>query len=175
MLSVFLLALVTACGNDTVNGSGDSSDGPRTTEGALDTTEAERMLVARQKQANPDLSVGEARCPAHAELRKGATFGCSVLVEGLPAPYTVTVTDVNRSAKTAEYKFQLNRAVLSTAKLNEAMRQSLSDKSAKVDCGPGKARLAAVGATIECSITDGDGSRSGTLRVEDLEGKVTPV
>ena len=167
--------MLAACGNDTVDGSEDSSDQTRTTEGALDTTPAKQMLVARQKQATPDLSVGEARCPARAELRKGATFGCSVLVEGLPAPYTVTVTDVNRDAKTAEYRFELTKAVLSTAKLRDAVLQTLSDKSARVDCGPSKARLAAVDATVECSVTDSEGSRSATLRVVDIEGTVAPA
>ena len=173
---IALLAVLAACGNDTVDGSeGSSDDETRTTEGALDTTPAEQTLVARQKQATPDLSVGEARCPGRVELRNGATFGCSVLVEGLPAPYTVTVTDVDRDAKTADFEFELTRAVLSTAKLRDAVLQTLSDKSAQVDCGPGKARLAAVDAIIECSVTDKEGSRSATLRVVDIEGKVEPA
>ena len=168
------LGVSVACGNDTVDGTG-SGDGTRTTEGALDTTPAEEMLVARQKRATPDLSVGEARCQTRAELRKGATFGCSVEVEGLPAPYTVTVTDVDRDAKTAEYDFELTKAVVATAKAVEAVRQSWPDKNARVDCGPGKVRLAQVGTTIECSVNDNDGFHSATVRVVDIEGNLEPV
>ncbi len=163
-----------ACGNDTVDATA-SRDETRTTEGALDTTPAEQLLVARQKQATPDLNVGEARCQTRAELRKGAKFGCSVLVEGLPAPYTVTVTDVDRDAQTAEYEFELTKAVVATAKAVEAVRQSWADKNARVDCGPGKVRLAQVGTTIECSVNDNDGFHSATIRVVDIEGNLAPA
>ncbi len=171
-----VLALVAsaACGNDTV-GTEASRDQTRTTEGELDTTPAKEMLVARQKQATPDLAVGEARCPPRAELRKGAKFGCSVLVEELPAPYTVTVTDVDRGSKTAEYEFELTKAVVPTSKAVETVRQAWPDKSAKVDCGHGKVRLAEVGTTIECSVNDKDGFHSATVRVVDIQGNLAPA
>lgn len=170
-----LVLLLTACGNDTVDGTESNDDETRTTEGALDTTPAEQQLVALQKRATPDLNVTEARCPARAELRKGAKFGCSVLVEGLPAPYTVTVTDVDRGAKTAEYDFELTKAVVPTARILDAARQAWADKSAQFDCGPGKVRLQAPGSTIECSVNDRDGFHSVTLRVVDIEGKLAPA
>ncbi|HEX2274652.1 MAG TPA: DUF4333 domain-containing protein [Acidimicrobiales bacterium] len=169
-----LVTLAAACGNDTVDGT-ESSDETRTTEGALDTTQAEQQLVARQKQATPDLNVGEARCATRAELRKGATFGCSVLVEGLPAPYTVTITDVDRDAKTAEYEFELTKAVVSLAKVLDVVKRTWGDQSARVECGPGKVRLAEVGTTIECSVNDKDGFHSATVRVVDIQGNVARV
>ncbi|HEV3402137.1 MAG TPA: DUF4333 domain-containing protein [Acidimicrobiales bacterium] len=171
-----LVVLAAACGNDTVDGTESGSDDEtRTTEGALDTTPAEQQLVARQRQATPDLNVGEARCHTRAELREGATFGCSVQVEGLPAPYTVTVTDVDRDAKTAEYEFELTKAIVSTAKARDAVKQSWPDQSAQVDCGFGKVRLAEIGTTIECSVNDKDGFHSATVRVVDIQGNVTRV
>jgi hypothetical protein len=173
VLLTLLLGVAAACGNDTVDGTESASeDETRTTEGALDTTAAEQQLVARQKQATPDLSVGEARCATRAELREGATFGCSVLVEGLPAPYTVTVTDVDRDAKTAEYEFELTKAIVATAKVVAVVKQSWPDQSAQVDCGPGKVRLAEPGTTIECSVNDKDGFHSATARVVDIQGNV---
>ena len=174
MVLALVLGASAACGNDTVEGTA-SRDETRTTEGALDTTPAREMLVAHQKQATPNLDVGEARCQTRAELRKGATFGCSVSVEGLPAPYTVTVTDVDRGARTAEYEFELTKAVVPTAKAVEVVRQSWADKDAKVDCGPGKVRLAEVGTTIECSVNDKDGFHSATVRVTDIQGNLAPA
>jgi hypothetical protein len=177
--AVVVLGLVVmlgaACGNDTVDGTQSSDNETRTTEGALDTTQAEQQLVARQRQATPDLSVGEARCHTRAELREGATFGCSVQVEGLPAPYTVTVTDVDRDAKTAEYEFELTKAIISTAKVRDVVKQSWPDQSAQVDCGFGKVRLAEIGTTIECSVNDKDGFHSATVRVVDIQGNVARV
>jgi hypothetical protein len=175
LLVLVLAALVAGCGNDTVDGTETRDDETRTTEGALDTTQAEQQLVARQKQATPDLNVGEARCVTRAELRRGATFGCSVMVEGLPAPYTVTVTDVDRDAKTAEYEFELTKAIVSTAKVRDAVKQSWADQSAQVDCGPGKVRLAEIGTTIECSVNDKDGFHSATVRVVDIQGNLARV
>jgi hypothetical protein len=172
LLVLVLAALVAGCGNDTVDGTETRDDETRTTEGALDTTQAEQQLVARQKQATPDLNVGEARCVTRAELRRGATFGCSVMVEGLPAPYTVTVTDVDRDARTAEYEFELTKAIVSTAKVVGVVKQSWPDQSAQVDCGPGKVRLAEPGTTIECSVNDKDGFHSATARVVDIQGNV---
>ncbi len=170
-----LLGVGAACGNDTVDGSGASRDQTRTTEGELDTTPAEEMLVARQKRATPDLAVGEARCQTRAELRRGAKFGCSVSVEGLPAPYTVTVTDVDRDAKTAEYEFELTKAIVPNTRAAETVRQAWPDKGAKIDCGAGKVRLAEVGATIECSVNDNDGFHSATVKVVDIEGNLAPA
>jgi hypothetical protein len=166
------LALGVACGNDTVDGTETERDETRTTEGALDTNPAEQQLVARQKQATPDLNVGEARCVTRAELREGATFGCSVMVEGLPAPYTVTVTDVDRDARTAEYEFELTKAIVATAKVVAVVKQTWPDQSAQVVCGHGKVRLAEVGTTIECSVNDKDGFHSATARVVDIQGNV---
>ena len=171
------VVLLGACGNDTVDGSEDTPSGgqTRTTEGALDTAPVKPELVSRQKQLSPDLSVGEVRCPARVELRSGVTFGCSVLVEGLPAPWTITVKDVDRGAKTAEYEYELTKAVLSTAKLNDVAKKS--EKGAEADCGGGsKARLAEVGSTIICTITDSDGlARSIKLKVDDIRGNVSPA
>jgi hypothetical protein len=171
------LTLMAACGNDTVDSGDDSSsDGQtRTTEGALDTAPVKPELVNRQKQISPDLAVGEARCPARVELNEGVTLGCSVQVEGLPAPWTVTVTDVNKGAKTAEYEYELTKAVLSTARLNAAA--SRSEGGLPADCGGGsKARLQEVGTTIVCTITDLNGlARSILMRVDDVQGNVSPA
>lgn len=169
--------LLGACGNDTIDADDDTPTGgrPRTTEGALDTSSVKPELVNRQRQISPDLTVGEARCPARVELKKGIEFGCSVLVEGLPAPWTITVEDVDRGAKTAEYSYELTKAVLSTAKLNDVARQS--EKGLQADCGGGsKARLAPVGSTVVCTVTDSNGlARSILLRVDDVQGKISPA
>jgi len=169
--------VLSACGNDTVDGGDDTPSGgkSRTTEGALDTAPVKPELVSRQKKISTDLAVGDARCPARVELRKGITFGCSVMVEGLPAPWTVTVKSVNSGAKTAEYEYELTKAVLSTAKLNDAAKKA--EGGAEADCGGGsKARLVAVGSTIICTLTGSDGlARSIKLRVDDIQGNVSPA
>ncbi|MFN2609150.1 MAG: DUF4333 domain-containing protein [Acidimicrobiales bacterium] len=170
MAGSFLLG---ACGS---GGSGASS-GPsnsRPGDPVLDTSAVKQALVAKQRQATPDLAVTEARCPPTVALRKGVTFGCSVVVEDLPAPYTVTLTSVDTAAKTAQYDLKPTELVLSTAKVLDAARAQ-AKAGDQLDCGTGNARLATVGTIVECAATNAAGSRSITFRVADPTGKLVPA
>jgi hypothetical protein len=162
--AVVALAAV-ACG-----GSDDGSDaGPR----PVDTEEVESLLVATQRRTSPDFNVGAAECPEQVTVSEGATFNCTVMVEGVAAPYIVTFADVNARNQTGRYDLRPAKAILSVPKLVELVKSLAADPGARVDCGPARVLVADVGATLQCRLSDTEGGHTVNLRVDDIEGRVT--
>jgi len=168
---VATVALAAACG-----GGGGGTAGGGNGKGA-GTAEVERLLVATQKNASPDLRVGNATCPPRVEVAEGATFDCTVVVEGVEAPYRVTATGVDPVTRTAHFAVQPAKAILSTAKVVAFLASQLSGapKGVKVDCPGPPVRVFEPGATFDCRATDGRTTQVATLRVDDVQGKVTLV
>ncbi len=144
-----------------------------TTARAVDTQEVERLLVATQKRASPDFDVRDPSCPARVVVSEGATFECTVVVEGVIAPYTITLKQVNNEKKTGGYDLRPSKAILSVPKVVDFVKSSATDPTARVDCGPQRVKVLDAGATFECHLTDKAGDHVVTLSVDDVAGKVT--
>ena len=156
------------------SGDGDGGDGggatASTTPKVVDTREVENTLVATQKRATPDLDVRDPACPARVEVSEGATFACTIAVEGVIVPYSVTLADV---ATRIRYNIRPAKAILLLSKLADALRAQVPD--ATVDCGPERIKVLDVGATLDCRLSNRTTARTVTFRVDDVDGNVTPV
>jgi Domain of unknown function (DUF4333) len=168
--AVAAAAALAACSGS--GGRAKSADTP-TTARAVDTQEVERLLIATQKRASPDFDVRDASCPARVVVSEGATFECTVVVEGVIAPYTITLKDVNGRKKTGGYDLRPSKAILSVPKIVDFVKSSATDPNARVDCGPDRVKVLDPGATFDCKLTDAAGDHTVTLRVDDVSGKVT--
>lgn len=172
-------ALAAVVGSTLLVGAACEGSGSRTPSGpssrAADTEEVESLLVATQRRASPEFDVGAASCPEQVPVSEGASFNCTVLVEGVAAPYVVTFADVNADSRTGRYDIRPAKAILSMPKLVAFVRSLATEPSATVDCGPATVRIADAGSTLDCQLRDSQGPHTVTLRVDDLTGKVTVV
>ena len=168
--AVVAAAVLGAC-----SGSGGRAepDATPTTARVVDTQQVESLVIATQKRASPDFDVRDASCPARVVVKEGATFECTVVVEGVVAPYTVTFTDVNVKAKTGGYDLRPAKAILSVPKIVDFVKTSATDPAARVDCGTQRVKVLDPGATFACRLSDATGDHTVTLRVDDVSGKVT--
>ena len=160
-----LAVLLVACG-----GGGDEEPAASTTPKIVDTREVENTLVATQKRATPELDVRDPSCPARVEVSEGATFSCTIAVEGVVVPYQVTLAD---TATRIRYNIRPAKAILLIPKLVEALRAQAPN--ATVDCGTERIKVLDVGATLDCRLADRSTSRTITFRVDDVDGNVSPV
>ncbi|HEV2756328.1 MAG TPA: DUF4333 domain-containing protein [Actinomycetota bacterium] len=139
-----------------------------------DTSEVEAKLVEEQKKVSPDLDVGEATCPEEVEVEEGAKFECTVDIEGVDAPYAVTLTDVNEDEETVNFHSEPVKPIIDVSLVVEFLRGNLNEQSqdAEVDCGDEAVLVTEVGATIECTVSDETDSETVSLVVKNLEGDV---
>lgn len=156
-------------------GGSDSEEPSATTQKMVDTQEVEQLLVNTQMRASPDFEVGAASCPDHVVVAEGVTFECTVVVDGVIAPYVVTMADVNPRSQTGRYDLRPAKAILSIPRLVDFVKRLATEPDAQVDCGPARVKVADVGSTFECQLTDGEGPHTVTLKVDDIKGKVTIV
>ena len=140
----------------------------------VNTDEVEQQLFDAQKQASPDLDVGEAVCPGHVDAEIGTTFECRVTVEGVQAPYAVTLTGVDEDDDRGQFDARPAKAIIATDKVVEFLRGQLDQGSirAGVDCGPAKVLVLDAGATFDCTVREGRDTQTVIMRAEDVEGKV---
>lgn len=155
------------------SGEGDEGAGSTpTTAKAVDTREVESLLVTTQKRASPEFDVRDAACPARVVVTEGATFQCTVVVEGVVAPYEIRLVDVDGGNKTGRYDIRPAKAILSIPKLVDALQRNTP--GARIDCGPERVKVLDVGATFGCQVTTPQGQQQPvTLRVDDVAGNVS--
>ena len=137
----------------------------------VDASEVESVVVATQRRSSPDLAVGSASCPSGVPATEGAFLECSVLVEGRPVPYAVTVRQADAPGG-LRYDVRPAKAILLVSKVVEAISRSTSPASA-VDCGGERVRVLDVGEQFDCTLTYAGGTRSVRVRVDTLEGAVS--
>lgn len=166
------LLLLAACDS---GGSGDGgSDSTAATDKAVDTQEVESLLVSTQQRASPEFDVRDPSCPARIVVEEGATFQCTVVVEGVVAPFNVTLRGVNSGSRTGQFDIRPAKAILSIPKLVDVLRTRVP--GAAIDCGGDRVRVLDVGATFQCRVSGaGQADQSITLRVDDVLGNVTQV
>ena len=162
-----ILGLAAACGWSAGSRSSEA-DGAR----LVDNKEVQSVLVATQRRASGDLPVGPASCPSGVTATEGTTLECTVLVDGVAAPYVVTVHDVE-AARGLRYDVRPAKAILLVSKVVEAIKRSAPSPTATVDCGPERVRVVDVGGTFDCTLARPDGTRTVRVLVETVDGAVS--
>ncbi len=156
-------------------GCGDRSrsSGPTTptTAKAVDTREVESLLVSTQKRATPEFEVRDPSCPARVVVAEGATFRCTVVVEGVVAGFDVSLRAVDSGNRTGQFEIRPAQAIVPLTRLVDVLRAGVP--GANPDCGPDRVRLFDVGATFSCVVSTPQASQTLTFRVDDLTGNVT--
>ena len=139
--------------------------------------DVEAKLVETQRKAAPDLKVGKATCPAAlskpvAKLGSGI-HRCVVVVEGVSVPYDVTLR-MGGLVKGGSYTLQNAKAVIDTKKLVGIASTVVDNpKTAKISCGATRVVVAAPGATLKCTVVEGEATETLTFVVKDLRGMVS--
>jgi hypothetical protein len=147
--------------------------------------EVETRLAKLQQQASPDLVVGKATCPAamasvqivsKKSASKPVVFRCTVLVEGVAAPYDVEVHDGGFQNGGA-FLMARAKAIIDMSKVLEGTKAQLDEAdrtSAVVACGPAKVLIASVGDKINCTVKypSGTGNQTLVYEVRDLDGTI---
>jgi hypothetical protein len=133
----------------------------------------ELQVALKAKERAPRLTVGKATCPTDVAARVGESFECSVDIEGQRARFTVTIAEI--LGKQVQFDIRPAQAIIDLSTVTDFLRSRLDDhwKTAKIDCGQAKVRLADVGATIDCTVFDGSTTRYIQAVVEDRDGAVS--
>ena len=171
LVAIALLVLLAACG-----GAERPSPAPDRDE-LVGTADVERLLVSTQKRKSPNLRVGAASCPDQVRLANGTMFTCTVQIEGVPAPYSVTLRDVDAAGTGGRFALEPAKPIIDVTRIVSLIRSKLQPtaRAATVRCGaPGapKVRVVEIGASIGCTITLGDAVQKVTAVVKDLKGTV---
>ena len=142
---------------------------------SANTAEVKAQLLQAQRAKTPNLQVGDAACPSSVPLQNGERFTCTVLLEGVQAPYAVTLYDVNQDTGSAHFRLQPAKPIIDVTKIVAFIHKQLQTTApaAKVDCGAAKVQVVAVGAAISCTVTDGANTTKVQAVVKDLDGTVT--
>jgi hypothetical protein len=147
--------------------------------------EVEMRLAKLQQQASPDLVVGKATCPAtmasvqvvsKKSASKPVVFRCTILVEGVAAPYDVEVHDGGFQNGGA-FLMARAKAIIDMSKVVDGTKAQLDEsdrKSAVVSCGAAKVLIANVGDKINCTVKypNGTGNQTLVYEVRDLDGTI---
>lgn len=127
-----------------------------------------------QKQLSSRYPVSRVRvsCPGKIPDQVGFKFNCSAAFdEG-----TVGLHGVVTSSK-GSYSIQPDEAIVSTAQAANTLESDIGANvhaPTKVDCGPAKVHVLPVGGRFSCQASvSGQGTRSVTVTVEDVDGRFT--
>jgi hypothetical protein len=169
LLALALLVLLAACGGQ------DARPSPAPARDAqVGTGDVERLLVGTQRRKSPRLKVGSASCPDQVRLANGTRFTCTVQIEGVKAPYVVTLHDVDPARATGRFALAPAKPIIDVTRVVGLIRSKLQPtaRAATVRCGAAKVRVVEVGASIACTITLGDAVQKVSAVVKDLQGTV---
>jgi hypothetical protein len=87
-------------------------------------------------------------------------------------PYAVTIRQTDQPGG-LRYDVRPAKAILQVSKVVEAIQRSASSPTSTVECGPERVRVVDVGGTFDCSLTEGENTRTVRVRVETVEGNVS--
>ncbi len=142
---------------------------PTTNVEALNRQQIERFVLDTQRAGNPDLKAGNPSCPDSIPLVVGASFECTVEVEGVKASYLVSLPSLG--------VIQANpvRAIISTAAAVAYVRSNLPQdlRGVVVDCGPAPVQIVEVGGAFPCAISDGSSTQTVQVVAHDNKGTVS--
>lgn len=145
-----------------------------TTAWTIDRAWVEDALGRDLKERNPGLRVSGVACPAGIKVVEGATFQCTAEVEGVQAPFSVTVTEADASAGTFNITWKPTKAILAIDEAVKDLKSRVQDQApnATVNCGTAPVRVMEVGGAIECIISEGSNRLVVRGVVEDVDGTV---
>jgi uncharacterized RDD family membrane protein YckC len=140
----------------------------------IDRARMEDLIGRDLKEKIPGLRVGGITCPEGIKPVEGATFQCTAEVEGVQAPFTVTVSEVDASEGTFNTDWKPTKAILPIDQAVKYLKSRLQDQApnATVDCGTAPVRVVEVGGAIECILSEGSNRLVVRGVVEDLDGNV---
>jgi hypothetical protein len=137
----------------------------------LDMVRADNHITSAL-EASYHLPIADLTCPHSVDARSGATFRCSLQIDGHPLVVVVT----QRSAK-GDLAVQATAAVLVMAKVRADMvvtfGAELKRIITKVDCGHLQVQVVPPGQSLECTVSDGHLTKHVTVRVVDVNGSVS--
>ena len=141
-------------------------------ENQYDAGKVESILKDGQKDKLRGLPMGDATCPKDVELKEGVTFRCTLVIAGEPAPYKVTLTNVDADKVTVTS--EPAKALIPTALVLDFVRRQLSPslQDKPLTCGDDKLLIVDPGTKIGCVITIDGKENQITLRVKDTQGNV---
>jgi uncharacterized RDD family membrane protein YckC len=140
----------------------------------IDRAWTEDALGRNLKEANPGLRVGGVTCPEGIKTVEGASFQCTAELEGVQAPFSVTVTEVDASTRTFKYNWTPTKAILVIDQAVKQLKSRVQDQApnATVDCGTAPVRVVEVGGAIECTISEGSNRLVVRGVVQNVDGTV---
>lgn len=136
----------------------------------------EKYLKESQQGKVRGLPIGDASCPKDVTLKEGVTFRCTLQIAGEPAPYTVTLTNVD--ADKIHISLEPAKALIATAAVADLVRSGLQPRyrdAAKINCGDKQLIVADPGTKIGCIVKVGSDQVQAVARVENKDGKVVLV
>lgn len=141
--------------------------------GGYDPADVADQVQKAQEKVTPDLDVADATCPDDSDPEEGASIECTVTIEGVDAPYTVTFTTVTDD----DVKFDIDpaQAIISTDKVVDYLVQEATDQgieAAEADCGEVAIIVQDPDTTFGCTLYMGEETQDVVLRVKDLDGTV---
>ena len=141
----------------------------------IDPARIEDTIGRDLREALPGLRVGGVACPEGIKTVEGATFQCTAEVEGVQAPLSVTVTELDLSTGAFTTDWKPTKAILVIDRVVKHLKSRLQDQApnATVDCGAAPVRVVEVGGAIECIISEGSDRLVVRGVVEDAEGTVS--
>lgn len=139
----------------------------------LDVSEVEAAIAASQRRRTPNLQVGKADCPRDVLAETGASFECSLAIEGTQAGFVVRLGEV--TGGTARYEIRPSRAILDVTGVVAFLKGRLEGpwQQAEVNCGTARAVVVDVNQALDCLVTNGQAIRAVQAVVEDLDGSFT--
>ena len=187
---VLALVLAVACGDDGSGSAGSDAASPRasTTPSSStptvpvdDTAGIEARLIEQVRQKTSGLAVGAADCPEGAPRgEQGATATCTVQVEGVEVPFTITLLADNPQSQGGAHNYQVELArplvnvndLVGQIRTEAAAQLKVAPEGLRVDCGAAKVMVLDVGGTIPCTIASGSTTRRLVATVTDATGSV---
>jgi hypothetical protein len=139
------------------------------------------QLVEDQRRRYPSLTIGAAVCADGApESTPGAAVTCTVDVEGVAVPFTVTFlgSDAETEGGGDSYEFRSAKPILEVEAIVADIRRQASEQldvspeRLTVDCGAQKVHVVDVGGQIACSVNDGRTTRRLAVVVTDARGSI---
>lgn len=179
------LAALAACGSGGGStGSAPTTSARATTSSALldDVEGIEARLIDQMKRQSPDFTVGSAQCPeGPPEGAVGATAICTVQVEGVDVPFTVTLLADNPEIQGGAHNYSVDLArpmvdiddLVTSIRTSAAAQLEVAPTRLTIDCGAAKVRVLDIGGTIPCTVVNGATTRRLVATVTDSNGSVS--
>lgn len=162
-MCVCLAVALGAC-SASVSTSGGGGEGP-------DLGELEAKLVELQEEKAPNLSVEGAECPDEVDLHEGSQFECTVTIEGVEAPYSVTLEEDDPEGDSGSFHIEPAAAIIDVSIVENFLEEQPGDPT-DVSCGAEAVIVGDVGDTFDCTVDAFGEQQTVQMIIKDLDGTV---